>query len=50
MTMGRRFRDLMIYVLVGIAVVIAILWGAVHSSRSGAEVIGKWGGLRRKVP
>ena len=43
---AKRLRDLGIYVVVGLIFAGAILfWGANHSDRTGAQVVGKWGGL-----
>ena len=40
-----RLRDFVIYVLIGLLVVVGVLWFAEHSDETGAESLGKWGGL-----
>jgi hypothetical protein len=42
---ARRVGDFVVYIIIGVAFALAIAWGAIHSSESGAEIFGKWGGL-----
>src|SRR3954468_5057204 len=41
----RRIRDLAIYLLIAIAVAVAIVWYAYKSDGTGNESISRWGGL-----
>jgi hypothetical protein len=43
--MTRRIRDLTLYLLIAIAVTIAIVWYAYKSDAAGNESISRWGGL-----
>jgi hypothetical protein len=40
-----RARDFLLYVLIGVVIALGVLWYAEHSDATGAESIGRWGGL-----
>jgi len=40
-----RARDFAIYIAIAVTFVVAIAWASMHSTLTGAEVFGKWGGL-----
>lgn len=43
--MTRRIRDLALYLLIAVAVALAIVWYAYKSDGTGNESISRWGGL-----